>query len=226
MISSGLSILYPSVPVIIDIIHDGAEVSQCFSRNSQRNLAGKVRAQSVKCCVENLAAHVLRAASALEEDTEIFDVGRSTSEGVAADLLPKPNGTDGDYVDNRELVDGSVDSLLKRILTHEADVVEVPKAIASHGDLHVKEHLVIGIHRELGIPHCEAVLVVVIVGRQWGRRCVPLLIKLAEILFIELLMKKNISSQLGVIPFVGGIKGTKQDTHNLPFVSFKMGHKE
>lgn len=155
MISSSLSILCPSVPVIMDIIHNGAGVCQCFPRNLQRNLIGQVGVQSVKRCVENLAAHVSGAASALEKGTELFDVGRSARRGVAADLFTKPNGTDGDDVEDRELADGSIDSLLKRVLTHGADSVEVPKAIASHGDLHVEEHPVVGVHREFGVPHRE-----------------------------------------------------------------------
>lgn len=50
--------------------------------------------------------------------------------------------------------------------------------------------------------------------------------KLAEMLFIELLIDKKTLVQLSIILFVGVAKGTEQDAHNLPFVSFKMGCKE
>lgn len=117
----------------------------------------------MKRCVEYLAAHVSGAASALEEGTELFDVGqRSARRGVAADSLTKPNGTDGDDVENRELVDGSIDFLLERVLTQDANIMEVPKTVASHRDSHVEKDLVVGTHQEVGVSHYERVLVAVV----------------------------------------------------------------
>lgn len=214
--------------MIIDIINNVAEVGQRPIANSQRNLVLLVESTLLEGVVEHLAAHDPRAASVLEEHAQILQGGRRARGVAAADLLAEPDGADGDDVASGEALDGPVDPLLQRVLTHEAEAVEIMQTVAAHGDLDVEEHAVIGLRGELGRGHVELVIeaVMVVVG----------LVKLAELVELTevLAIEKMTMKLLLLLSFfflfnlclVDTTKGAKKKADKSLFVLFEIGHKE